>query len=144
MKTQKTKVQTRQQAARARKHGSKWVRREKRLAIYLRDGCACVWCGAAVEDGARLTLDHIRPVALGGDNEASNLVTACHRCNSSRGKRSVPVFARAVAEYLNHGVTADEIVRHVRRTVRRTINVRAARELIARRGSVAAAILARQ
>lgn len=25
--------------------GMNWIRQDKRLAIYLRDGLACVWCG---------------------------------------------------------------------------------------------------
>jgi purine nucleoside permease len=107
------------------------------LALYLRDGLACVYCGASVEDATQLTLDHLTPVSKGGKNEPGNLATCCKRCNSSRGTRSVPAFARAVAGYVNHGVTAAEILTHVRNTVRRTLPRIEARELIARRGSVA-------
>ncbi len=59
------------------RHGMNWIRREKRLALHLRDGLVCVYCGAAGEDGGQLTLDHLRPVSKGGTNDASNLVTAC-------------------------------------------------------------------
>jgi 5-methylcytosine-specific restriction endonuclease McrA len=71
--------------------GMNWIRKEKRLAIYLRDGLACCYCGGAVEDGAKLTLDHIKCHDHGGSNDATNLVTCCHSCNSARGARSVPV-----------------------------------------------------
>ena len=118
-------------------NGSHWMRPEKRLAIHLRDGAACVYCSASVEDGARLTLDHVRPVSKGGNNEATNIVSCCGRCNSSRGNRSVAIFARAVAEYLNHGVEANEIVRHVKNTTRRTLPMDEAKRLIARHGTVA-------
>lgn len=30
-------------------NGSKWIRPEKRLAIYHRDGFACIYCGATAE-----------------------------------------------------------------------------------------------
>lgn len=60
--------------------GSYWIRPEKRLAIYARDGLACVYCGA--ED--RLSLDHIQPRELGGTHHETNLVTACISCNSAR------------------------------------------------------------
>lgn len=30
--------------------GMNWIRQEKRYAIYLRDGLACVWCKATIED----------------------------------------------------------------------------------------------
>jgi hypothetical protein len=81
--------------------------------------------------------DHLKPHSHGGGNEETNLVTCCHRCNSSRGDRSVRSFCRAVAGYLNHGVTSEEIERHVRNAARRALPMTEARELIARRGSAA-------
>lgn len=117
-----------------------WIRKEKRLAIYLRDGLACVWCGEGVEDGATLTLDHLRPHSKGGENGATNLVTSCARCNSSRGNRTVRGFARAVASYLDHGVEAGDIVRHITRVRTRNVNVNVAKELIERRGGFTAAL----
>lgn len=65
--------------------GGKWIQPRKRLAIYLRDGMACVYCGAKVEDGATLSLDHLLPQSYGGGNHEGNLVTCCHSCNSKRG-----------------------------------------------------------
>jgi len=123
-------------------HGMNWIRREKRLAIYLRDGMACCYCGAAVEDGAKLTLDHLRPYAKGGSNEPANLITACHRCNAARGARPWRQFAAAVAGYLNHQITADGIVRHIERTRRRKLDVPAAKRILSRRSDFAAALQA--
>jgi hypothetical protein len=120
--------------------GMNWIRQEKRLAIYLRDGCACAWCGSSVEQGAQLTLDHLVPHAKGGSNDETNLVTACQRCNSSRGMRSLPKFAAAVAAYVNHGVTAVEILSHVRACARRPLDITGAKALIARRGSAFAVL----
>ncbi len=76
---------------------SKWITRERRHAIYARDFCACVYCGS----DSLLTLDHLKPRSEGGSNKSSNLVTACLRCNSARGSRSVRGFVIATAEYLN-------------------------------------------
>ncbi len=117
--------------------GMNWIRQEKRLALYLRDGLACCWCGATVEDGAKLTLDHCQPHSKGGSNQADNLITSCARCNSSRGDRPMAVFARAVAEYLDHGITAKEILTHINNTRKRQLPKDEAKTLIARRGSVA-------
>lgn len=114
--------------------GMNWIRKEKRLAIYLRDGLACCYCGATVEDGARLTLDHIVPHSHGGSNNESNLVTACQKCNSSRGDRAVSDFCDSVAIYLNHGIQGKEILAHIEETRARKLDVPAAKELIARRG----------
>ena len=93
--------------------GMIWIRQEKRLAIYLRDGMACAYCGEGIEHGAKLTLDHITPHSQGGSNSESNLVTACHRCNSLRRDRSVDEFAASVAGYIDHGITADAILTHI-------------------------------
>ena len=117
--------------------GMNWIRQEKRLALYLRDGLACVYCGASIEDGATLTLDHLRPVSNGGGNHEKNLVTCCSRCNSARGNRSVRSFCGSVAGYLDHGIEAEEIERHVRNTARRALPKEEAKKLIARRGSPA-------
>ena len=66
--------------------GSKWIRPEKRLAIYLRDGMACAYCKATVESTNKpLSLDHLIPCAKGGGNHEGNLITCCLLCNSRRG-----------------------------------------------------------
>lgn len=120
--------------------GRKWIRDEKRLAIYLRDGLACAYCGATVEDGAQLSLDHLLPRSKGGSNKADNLVTCCTRCNSSRGNRSVRAFCRAVADYLNHGAVGATIESHVRNCSRRQIDVAGAKTIMARRGGLTATL----
>jgi len=116
-----------------RTQGMNWIRKEKRLAIYLRDGLACCYCGSAVEDGVQLTLDHIKPYSKGGDNEPSNLVTCCLKCNSSRQDRPVAEFARAVAGY----VKTDEksIIGHISNCRKRRIDLDEAKNLMARRAS---------
>lgn len=116
-----------------RTQGMNWIRPAKRLAIYMRDGMACVWCGAGVED-VKLTLDHLTPYSRGGNHDAKNLVTCCHRCNSSRGNRSVKAFAVVVADYVDHGETAARLLKFIKLTTSRSLDVPAARELIARRG----------
>jgi hypothetical protein len=71
--------------------GSKRVRYE----VLRRDNHACRYCGAAAPD-VPLTFDHVVPVALGGSDEPSNLVTACRDCNS--GKTSTSPDGPLVAE----------------------------------------------
>lgn len=122
--------------------GSKWIVPARRLAIYCRDGFSCVYCGASVEDGAQLSLDHLKCDVNGGGNESSNLVTCCLRCNSSRGSRSVASFCRAVAAYLNHGTDPKAILAHVRACAKRVVPIAEAKALLARRGSVPAAVAA--
>ena len=119
-------------ATRKAGQGSKWIRPTTRLAIYLRDGMACIYCGHAVEEGERLSLDHIRPASHGGQNDVTNLVTCCSHCNSARGNRPLRTWCRAVAGYTGEDAVAIE--RRVRAHARRALPREAARALIAERG----------
>ena len=121
-------------------NGSKWICQKERLAIYLRDGMACVYCGQGIEDGVTLSLDHVEPHCKGGSDDHSNLVTACKRCNTVRGNRSLWNFARDTAGYL--GIEKEEISKHVNACLRRPMNRnrKMAHKLIARRGSYSAAL----
>lgn len=103
--------------------GSKWIRPVKRLAIYLRDGLSCVYCGVGIEqdDSIRLSLDHITPRIKGGSNNESNLVTCCGRCNSSRGARTFRDFAVAAASYIDGGRTPEVIVATIERNRKRKL-----------------------
>ena len=66
-------------------HTKNWIRKDKRLAIYLRDGMACAYCGKGVEEsGMALTLDHLLCRSKGGGNHEGNLLTCCHHCNCRR------------------------------------------------------------
>ncbi len=69
------------------------LRRNMRLrtAILTRDGC-CLRCGATGD----LTIDHIKPVLSGGDNDPGNLQTLCRRCNTR--KRGVVDHRRKLGE----------------------------------------------
>lgn len=86
--------------------GSKWIRTNKRLLIYERDGWCCVWCGSPVKAAGKVpgphvracnlaSLDHVLPRSRGGTNDAHNLVTACIDCNSLRDGTSAVAFAFA-------------------------------------------------
>lgn len=69
--------------------GMNWIRQAKRLAIYHRDGFACVYCATGSEYGTGLSLDHVLAYELGGTNDATNLVTACGNCNSAKASRTI-------------------------------------------------------
>ena len=93
------------------KHGSKWISRPLRLAIYNRDGCACLYCGESLGDGVELTLDHIIPRSVVVDNRPSNLVTACRQCNTVRGDRELFEFVAVVA--MINKVSAKVVMGHI-------------------------------
>ncbi len=59
-----------------------------RFEILKRDGFRCRYCGATSMD-ALLHVDHVVPVADGGDDSPENLAASCAACNG--GKSSVPL-----------------------------------------------------
>lgn len=71
------------------------VSKRLRMEILRRDNHTCRYCGGKAPDVA-LTIDHVVPVTLGGQDVPENLVAACVDCNA--GKASVPVGASVVAD----------------------------------------------
>ncbi|MCS6813707.1 MAG: HNH endonuclease [Cyanobacteria bacterium] len=59
---------------------------EVRQYVLDRDGYRCQTCGADSD----LTIDHIIPLAQGGQNDLSNFRTLCRICNSRKGKAINP------------------------------------------------------
>jgi hypothetical protein len=53
------------------------------MAVLHRDGRRCRICGRNPDDNVDIVLHvhHIRPWALGGATEVSNLITLCHTCH---------------------------------------------------------------
>jgi 5-methylcytosine-specific restriction endonuclease McrA len=58
-----------------------------RWLIFARARYRCAYCGHLGDEVHPLEVDHIRPVAEGGDNHPSNLVSACRPCNREKGRR---------------------------------------------------------
>lgn len=63
------------------------VSKRLRFEILRRDNHACRYCGG-VAPAVVLTVDHVVPVALGGSDDPSNLVTACEDCNAGKAATS--------------------------------------------------------
>jgi 5-methylcytosine-specific restriction endonuclease McrA len=133
-----------------RRQGMNWITQVKRLAIYLRDDLACVYCGKGIEqEDVRLSLDHIitchaTKIKSRGkrkeNNHATNLVTCCYTCNSSRGNDTIGEWAKAI-EKMRH-LESGKILGDIKELTRRELPRIQARKIIARRGSVAKAIAA--
>ena len=116
--------------ARTRNQGSKWIREDKRLALYARDGFACAYCCASIEDGARLTLDHLLACELGGSNEETNLVTCCLSCNS---RKQDLTMRRWFAALRDRGVDTDKIGSRIRHLTARKLDRKLGKALLAAR-----------
>ena len=61
-----------------------------RYDILKRDGFRCTICGASAEEGAKLHVDHIVPIAKGGKTMADNLRTLCSSCNFGKSDKYDP------------------------------------------------------
>lgn len=58
-----------------------------RYDILKRDGYKCKICGRSAEDGVKLHVDHIVPIAKGGKTIEENLQTLCQDCNLGKGTK---------------------------------------------------------
>jgi hypothetical protein len=68
--------------------------RENRQKVYERDAYKCKYCSKQLTRFTA-TLDHITPVAAGGNNSFANLTTACLECNSRKNVRPLGDFLAA-------------------------------------------------
>lgn len=59
------------------------ISKRLRFAIFTRDSFTCRYCGRSAPE-VTLEVDHVQAVSRGGNNDPSNLATACYDCN--RGK----------------------------------------------------------
>ena len=61
------------------------ISKKKRFEVFKRDKFTCQYCGRKSPD-VILEVDHIKPVAEGGNNGILNLITSCRDCNRGKGK----------------------------------------------------------
>ncbi|CAL5076669.1 unnamed protein product [Urochloa decumbens] len=90
-----------------------------RKNILYRDEFTCQYCSS----GDNLTIDHVIPISRGGKWEWDNLVTACSRCNSRKGQKTLEQanmklrkIPRAPKEY---DILAVPLTKSVFRTLKR-------------------------
>ncbi|MFN6571162.1 HNH endonuclease [Dendronalium sp. ChiSLP03b] len=66
---------------------------EVRKYVFQRDRYQCQSCGKTTLV-TNLTIDHIIPLARGGQNDISNLYTLCFSCNQQKTDKTDPRFRR--------------------------------------------------
>jgi len=75
----------------------KFISSSTKARIFALDGFKCVYCGRHKDDPVsanlnpkdyQLSIDHLTPFCLGGDDSEENLVTACLPCNMSKNGRT--------------------------------------------------------
>lgn len=85
------------------------ISKELRFRVLERDGFTCQYCGRSAPDVV-LHVDHVVPVAEGGVNHLTNLVTACIACNLGKHARQMDVLPPSVLARLPfNGTTWPEI-----------------------------------
>lgn len=124
--------------ARIAGQGMNWIKPDRRLAIYRRDGNRCACCGArGGPHGYGLTVDHIEPSAGGGQNSDSNLLTMCNRCNSVKQDKPLKKFLKDFLGPRGHDVAAIE--KRIKKQVEQPIDRKEGKKLLAERKADAAA-----
>lgn len=75
----------------------KQLSKKLRFDVFKRDGFKCQYCGTTPEKEV-LQVDHIIPVAEGGENDLDNLITSCQPCNLGKGARSLSIIPESLKE----------------------------------------------
>lgn len=73
--------------------------------IIERDGFRCKYCGCPL-DAETYTIDHIKPISIGGGDDESNLALSCRSCNSSKGAL-IPDSIEQIREMIGVTYSAD-------------------------------------
>lgn len=115
--------------------GSGWIQPTRRLAIYLRDGFQCQYCGTDLKDlnPRFITLDHLRPRKSGGSHKSTNLITACANCNFCRQHKPWRTFIRdrwSMGNRAAHANVADSIIERIEKQTRRVLNITLAKAIL--------------
>jgi 5-methylcytosine-specific restriction protein A len=78
---------------------------KQRAAIFAEHGGECHICGGKIGVGEAWDLDHVIPLALGGDDEPANLRPAhvkCHRGAGGKTAEDVATIAKAKRREAKH------------------------------------------
>jgi hypothetical protein len=88
--------------------------KEERQKILEKTGCKCGHCGKELET-ATMTVEHIFPIAKGGNDDEFNLVALCKTCNYNKGswvykvdeyyKYILPEYMRQYVDYNDRAVS---------------------------------------
>lgn len=73
----------------------KQLSKKTRFEVFKRDGFKCQYCGIT-PDKEILHVDHIVPVAEGGENDMDNLITSCQPCNLGKGAKSLQLIPKSL------------------------------------------------
>lgn len=73
----------------------KQLSKKTRFEVFKRDGFKCQYCGVT-PDKEVLQVDHIIPVAEGGENDIDNLITSCQPCNLGKGAKSLQLIPKSL------------------------------------------------
>ena len=79
------------------------VGKRLRFEILKRDGFTCRYCGQRYSrktPAVKLEVDHVIPEALGGSDDAENLITACFDCNRGKGARLLTTIPSTLTDNL--------------------------------------------
>jgi len=91
-----------------------------RFSVLKRDNFTCQYCGQSAPD-VRLEVDHVIPVAEGGQDIEQNLTTSCYACNRGKRDRLIvrphskvsklsPTYCEVYAYLLDNGPTTATII----------------------------------
>ena len=84
--------------------------KKSRFEVFKRDKFTCQYCGAK-PPSVTLVVDHLLPVAKGGGNEISNLITACETCNQGKSDGTLSEAPEPIRDSLAKQIESQQQLR---------------------------------
>lgn len=73
-----------------------------RLALLTAHNSRCHICGGAIEPGQRWEVEHVIPLAMGGDDEPGNMRPAHSKCHQAKTAKNIADIAKAKRTQIAH------------------------------------------
>ncbi|MCK9350869.1 MAG: HNH endonuclease [Clostridiales bacterium] len=105
----------------------KGLSKKVRFEVFKRDSFKCAYCGKS-PPAVTLEVDHIVPVADGGENDMSNLITSCHDCNSGKGAVPLSRVPQQLSDNFAELKEHEDQIREYRKFIK-GVNRRAAKDV---------------
>lgn len=68
------------------------IKTSKKRHIWKQSNWTCFYCKSILQEGVNATVDHVKALRYGGNNDLDNLVACCRECNQRKSRSEQPLI----------------------------------------------------
>lgn len=76
------------------------IDKNTRMAVWLKSGGRCAYCGCEIPFRARWHVEHVIPKSRNGENSLSNYEVSCVNCNSKKSDLTPEEFKQYISDQI--------------------------------------------